>query len=93
MKRNLQRSLSIIFCATLLFSSLGCPFEESAEADFDEIEYDFDFNMKGFCLYWFQDVATLNPRDINVTAPPRLRRLRIWTYRPVRDKHRSGWPR
>ena len=69
MKRNLQRSLSVIFCATLLFSSLGCPIASSPEAGFDEILYDFNQDLKGFCLFWYRDVATLNPRDIFVTAP------------------------
>ncbi len=69
MKRNLQRSLSVIFCATLLFPSLGCPIASSSEAGFDEILYDFTQDLKGFCLFWYRDVATLNPRDIFVTAP------------------------
>ena len=69
MKRNLQRSLSVIFCATLLFFSLGCPIASSPEAGFDEILYDFTQDLKGFCLFWYRDVATLNPRDIFMTAP------------------------
>ena len=63
-------SIPVVFVlCVLLVGVVGCPTSPTAEQTFEEIPFDFTYDLKGFCLFWFRDTIILNPDDIIIAIP------------------------
>lgn len=64
-----RKFVTAVTLSVLFFVSLGCPVSSTFQEDFGEIYFDFTYDLKGLCLFWFRDVVILNPQIIIIQIP------------------------
>ena len=64
-----KQILTGLLLAALLLTSTGCPRSSTSQETFEDMYFDFVYDLKGLCIFWFRDVVVLNPHIIYITIP------------------------
>ena len=66
---KLKGCLVTVLLVAILLGTTGCPISSTFQKTFEYLYVDFEYGLKGLCIYWFRDYVILNPNIIYITIP------------------------